>query len=84
MSKKFYTKWQKDKLVFKVRETDATLGAVCTTSPTLIQLKEKLEKYVGIQINDKVKLQKTQLCAVLDVVARSTDEFQRAMHLASK
>lgn len=81
---RFYTKWQNQKLVFKIRDTSATLGAVCDTSPTLQQLIQKVEHYLKASLPSSIKYQKSLLCLVLDIISRNTPEFERALYMASK
>lgn len=81
---RFYTKWQNQKLVFKIRDTNQTLGAVCDTSPKLEQLIQKVENYLKATLPKDVKYQKSQLCLVLEIVSRNTPEFQRALYVSSK
>lgn len=81
---RYYTKWQNQKLVFKIRDTSSTLGAVCDTSPTLQQLIEKVQYYLKTSLPSGVKYQKSLLCLVLEIVSRNSPEFERALYVASK
>ncbi len=79
---KNYTRWQKNKLVFKVRDNDKTLGAVCDTAPTLDELKEKVKNYLKLDLPDR-SYQKSQLCLILELLSRKTSEFKRALYINS-
>lgn len=81
--KRLFTRWQKDKLEFKMRDTDATQGAVCTTSPKKEYLTKKLVDYVGKSFT-LPDYSKHDLCLLLQVISRKTNDFQRALYLVSK
>jgi superfamily II DNA or RNA helicase len=80
---KCYTRWQKNKLVFKVRESDVTLGAICDTSPKKDELVKRIEKYLGKKVG-KLDYHKSKLCLILEVLSRQSKEFQRSIYLSSK
>jgi hypothetical protein len=83
--KKYFTTWDKKKLVFKVREKDALKGAVCDTSPKKEFLQKALEGYLGKGVDHLIKLyHKTQFCLMLEILARTSGDFQRALYLSSK
>jgi len=81
---KYYTRWQKNKLVFKVRESSTTLGAICDTSPKKEDLIIKIEKYANKKLNYILEYNKANLCIILEVLIRVYKEFHRAFYLESK
>lgn len=81
---RYYTRWQKNKLVFKVRETSVTLGAICDTSPKKEELITKIEKYADKKLNYILEYNKANLCIILEVLIRVYKEFHRAFYLQSK
>lgn len=84
--KRCYTIWQKGKLTFKVRETDSTSGAVCDSSPPKEKILENISRHMkkGIEHLNTKSYTKQWLCVILEIVSRSSNEFQMAANLASK
>ncbi len=81
---KMYTIWQKDRLVFKIRETSATMGSVCGTSSKKDYLIDKMSKYMEKELELSLDYQKAWLCMIIEILSRKTNEFQRALYIVSK
>jgi hypothetical protein len=84
---RYYTRWQKNKLVFKIRETNITLGAICDTAPKKEELILKIERHIGKKLNmnnNLLEYNKANLCVILEVLIRADKEFYRALYLQSK
>jgi hypothetical protein len=86
VGKRCYTIWQKGKLTFKIRDNDSTSGAVCDSSPP----KEKILDIISTHMKKEIGHLNTKgytklwLCTILEIVSRSSKEFQMAARLAAR
>lgn len=78
-STKLYNIWQSDKLVFKIRDKETTLGAVCGTSSKKDYLAAKIMEIYGK--SPKFNHNKQTLCFIIEVLSRKAGSFQRALYI---
>jgi hypothetical protein len=76
---KTYNIWQKDQLVFKIRDNDTTLGAVCGTASKKDILNSRLKELYGKE--PRFAYNKPWLCFIIEILSRKQNIFQRALFI---